>query len=138
MPSGALVHREGATDTHYVSAGRQPQVLLGNLEPMVRLGMSGILTSDGVDVVSENGAASIVAVAERLRPFAVVLDLDDVTAMELGERVRAAAPQTKVIFWARDEQEMRVFDPGTSTPRLIRSSVPEALRSELKLRTEGE
>jgi hypothetical protein len=109
-----------------------PCVLLGNLEPMVRLGMSDVLAPDGIEVVAAQQSASIVAVAERLRPTAVVLALDDVSAGELGEQVRTAAPQTKVILWARDEQEMQVFDPGSSMPRLIRSSLPEALRSELK------
>jgi DNA-binding NarL/FixJ family response regulator len=121
--------------------GDQPRVLLGNLEPMVRVGMSGILSSDGVDVVAEDHPASIVAQAERLRPDAVVLDLDDLSAVEVGARVRAAAPQTKVIFWARDEDEMHIFDPGSSEPRLITSAVSDALRSELKsrdARMEGE
>jgi DNA-binding NarL/FixJ family response regulator len=109
-----------------------PRVLLGNLEPMVRLGMSEALEQNGVEVlVDDEQPATLVAQAQRLRPDAVVLRLDDAETVELGERVRAVAPDTKLILWTRDEDEMHVFDPGSSTPRLIRNSVSEALHSEL-------
>jgi hypothetical protein len=36
-----------------------------------------------------------------------------------------------VILWARDETEMEVFDPGSSTPRRIRMGVSEALLVEV-------
>jgi DNA-binding NarL/FixJ family response regulator len=109
-----------------------PRVLLGNLEPMVRVGMAGVLERDGVEVVAnEDQPATIVAEAERLRPDVVVLRLDHAETLVLGEQVRAVAPNTKVILWALDEAEMQIFDPGSSTPRLIRSSVSEALRREL-------
>jgi len=121
---------------------KPPRVLLGNLEPMVRLGMSGVLEQDGVEVVvDDEQPATIVAQAERLRPDAVVLRLDDAETLVLGELVRAAAPNAKLILWALNEDEMQVFDPGSSVPRLIRSSVSQALRSELmprQGRREGE
>lgn len=120
---------------------RKRRVLLGNLEPMVRLGMSRVLSEDGVEVLAEEGQpADVVAHAKRLHPDAVVLALDDGGARELGEQVRAAAPDAKVILWARDETEMEVFDPGASAPRRIRTSVPATLRSEVgaeKTREEG-
>jgi DNA-binding NarL/FixJ family response regulator len=107
-------------------------VLLGNLEPLVRLGMSRVLGDDGVDVVAEEGQpADVVAHAKRLHPDAVVLGLDGGGGRELSEQVRAAAPDTKVILWARDETEMEVFDPGSTAPRRIRTSVSGALRSEV-------
>ncbi len=106
--------------------------MLGNLEPMVRLGMSKVLTDEGVEVVAEEGQPDdVVAHARRLHPDAVVLALDGGNSRELGEQVRAAAPDTKVILWARDETEMEVFDPGSSAPRTIRTSVSGALRSEV-------
>ena len=99
---------------------------------MVRLGMRRVLSGDGVEVVSEEGqAADVVAHAQRLHPDAVVLGLDGGEARELGEQVRAVAPGTKVILWARDETEMEVLDPGTSAPRRIRTAVSGALRSEI-------
>lgn len=111
---------------------KRPCVLLGNLEPLVRLGMSRVLGDDGVDVVAEEGqAADVVAHVMRLHPDTVVLGLDGSGGRELGERVRAVAPDTKVILWMRDETEMEVFDPGSSSPRRIRTSVSGALRSEV-------
>lgn len=120
---------------------KRPCVLLGNLEPMVRLGMSRVLEGEGVDVVAEEGPPpDVVAHVKRLHPDTVVLGMDGGTSRELGEQVRAAAPDTKVILWARDETEMEVFDPGSSAPRRIRSAVSGALRSEVgagKPRREG-
>ena len=43
---------------------------------------------------------------------------------ELGEQVRAAAPEAKVILWARDETEMEVFEPGSAAPRRVATAVP--------------
>ena len=114
------------------SEAKKPCVLLGNLEPLVRLGMSRVLGGDGVDVVAEEGQpADVVAHVMRLHPDTVVLGLDNQEGRELGEQVRAAAPDTKVILWTRDETEMEVFDPGSSAPRRIRTSVSGALRSEV-------
>jgi DNA-binding NarL/FixJ family response regulator len=120
---------------------KRPCVLLGNLEPMVRLGMSRVLGDEGIDVVAEEGGPpDVVAHVKRLHPDTVVLGMDGRTSRELGEEVRAAAPGTKVILWARDETEMQVFDPGSSSPRRIRTSVSGALKSEVgagKPREEG-
>jgi DNA-binding NarL/FixJ family response regulator len=99
---------------------------------MVRLGMSRVLEGDGVEVVAEEGPPpDVVAHAKRLHPDAVVLGMDGVISRELGEQVRAASPDTKVILWSRDETEMEVFDPGAVVPRRIRTSVSGALRSEV-------
>jgi DNA-binding NarL/FixJ family response regulator len=109
-----------------------PRVLLGNLEPMVRLGMTMVLKEDGIDVIGEEvRAAALVLMTGRLRPDAVVLDLGQAMSRELGDRVRAASPSTTVVFWARDEDVMEVVDPGASEPRRFVTPVPEELRSEL-------
>lgn len=113
---------------------KKRRVLLGNLEPIVQLGMSRVFQDDdGLEVVvSEDGQPSnVVAHAKRLHPDAVVLGLEAGESRELGEQVRTAAPGTKVILWARDEDEMEVFDPGSSSPRRIRTSVSGALRREV-------
>jgi DNA-binding NarL/FixJ family response regulator len=108
------------------------RVLLGNLEPMVRLGMIDVLSEDGVEVVGEEERPqALVLMAGRLRPDAVVLDLHHGSSRELGDRVRTASPDTKVILWARDEDAMEVLDPGATTPRRFFTAVPEELRSEL-------
>ena len=108
------------------------RVLLGNLEPMVRLGMIDVFEEEGIEVVGEEERPqALVLMAGRLRPDAVVLDLHHGSSRELGDRVRTASPETKVILWARDEDAMEVLDPGATTPRRFFTAVPEELRSEL-------
>ena len=110
----------------------RPRVLLGNLEPLVRLGMMDVLSEDGWELLGEEQRpAALVLMAGRLRPDVVVLDLLERSSRELCERVRMASPDTKVILWARDEDAMEVLDPGATTPRRIFDAVPEELRSEL-------
>jgi len=109
-----------------------PRVLLGNLDPVVTLGMTVVLEEDGIDVVGEEPRpAALVLMAGHLRPDAVVLDLEQAASRELSERVRAASPETTVVFWARDEDVMEVVAPGASEPRRVFTPVPEELRSEL-------
>jgi DNA-binding NarL/FixJ family response regulator len=109
-----------------------PRVLLGNLEPVVLLGMNAVLMEDGIDVIGEEGRpAALALMAGRLRPDAVVLDLGQPASRELSDRVRAACPEATVVFWARDEDVMEVVEPGAGEPRRILSPLPEELRSEL-------
>ena len=108
------------------------RVLLGPLEPMVRLGMTEVLREGGVEVIGhEERSETLVLMAGRLRPDAVVLDLLERSARELAERVRAAAPDVKVVLWARDEDAMEVLDPGAGSPRRFVSALADELRSEL-------
>jgi len=114
---------------------RRTCVLIGNLEPMLRLGMSRVLTGDGFDVVDEQGPpAEIVEQARRLNPDAVVLALTDSASRELGEEVRAAAPEAKVFLVARDETTMEVLGPGPAAPRRVHRAVSDAILSELSAR----
>jgi len=109
-----------------------PRVLLGNLDPVVTLGMTAVLEEDGIDVVGEEPRpAALVLMAGHLRPDAVVLDLGQAASRELSERVRDASPETTVVFWTRDEDVMEVVAPGASKPRRVFTPVPEELRSEL-------
>jgi DNA-binding NarL/FixJ family response regulator len=111
---------------------RRPRVLLGNLEPMVRLGMNQVLEEEGIEVIGEEERPqALVLMAGRMRPDAVVLDLGQGSSRALGERVRTASPETKVILWARDEDVMEVLDPGSTSPRRFYTAVSEELRSEL-------
>lgn len=114
------------------SKSQRPRVLLGNLEPMVRLGMSRVLEEQGVEVIGEEERPrALVLTAGRLRPDVVVLDYWHADSRELSGRVRAASPGTKVILWARDEEIMEVLDPGRSAPRRFFDAVPDELSSEL-------
>jgi DNA-binding NarL/FixJ family response regulator len=112
--------------------GSRRCVLVGDLEPMARLGMTRMLAESGVEVVAGDGRpSSLVDEARRLGPDAVVLALDSDSSRDVRERLAAAAPGAKVILWARDETEMQVFDPGSSAPRRIQTAVSDALLSEL-------
>lgn len=97
---------------------------------MTKLGMQKMLSSDGIEVVGDTDVA-LLAQVRRVIPDAVVLGLDDGMGRELGEQVRAAAPNAKVILWARDETEMQVFEPGSARPRRVGSGVRDALLNEL-------
>jgi DNA-binding NarL/FixJ family response regulator len=111
---------------------RPPRVLLGDLEPMTRVGMRKWLAEGGVEVVGEvDEPAAIVAESRRLAPDAVVLALGDGAGRMLGKQVRGAAPTVTVILWARDETEMEVLEPGTAPPRRVATGVPDALLREL-------
>ena len=109
-----------------------PRVLLGNVDPILRLGLVAVLTEAGMDVVAtEQHAQRIVSEAARLQPDAVVLDRDDDSSRILCERVRAASPGTTLILWTRDESLMEVLDPGPRRSRMVAPSRLEDLRSEL-------
>jgi DNA-binding NarL/FixJ family response regulator len=115
-----------------LTGSSRPRILLGNLEPMVCLGMSAVLREEGFEIVgSETRPAALLLMAGRLRPDAVLLDLAHAESRDIGERVRRASPETTVILWARDEDAMEVFDPGSTTPRRFHSELPEELRGEL-------
>ena len=114
----------------------RPRVLLGNLEPLVRMGMARALEDYGCDLVGDpDGSDDIVGQAEHLRPDAVVLDLDHGSTQELVLLVQSASPRSKLILWARDEDVMEVVDPGSATPRLIVDAVSDELHRELSSST---
>lgn len=110
---------------------RPPRVLLGNLAPMLRLGMSRMLAEQGVEVSEESRAGEVASAAARVHPDAIVLPLDDGAMDDLG-RARAAAPEAKLILWARDESEMHVYDAGRTLPRRVSAGTAGALLSELE------
>jgi DNA-binding NarL/FixJ family response regulator len=94
------------------------------------LGMTVVLEEEGIAIVGEEARpAALALMAGHLRPDAVVLDLEQATSRDLGERVRAAAPETTVVFWARDEDVMEVVDPGASEPRRVFDPEQQELRS---------
>ena len=109
-----------------------PSVLLGNLGPIMRLGMNRVLSEEGCHVVGqEDRPSAIVGEAHRLRPDVVVLDLDGGSAHQLGRLVAGASPDTTVVLWAREEDLMEVIDPVSPDSRRVSAPVLERLRSEL-------
>jgi AmiR/NasT family two-component response regulator len=111
---------------------RRPRILLGNLGPIMRMGMRRVLTESGCDVVGqEDRPSAIVGEVHRLRPDIVVLDLDGGSAHQLGHLVAGASPETTVVLWAREEDLMEVIDPVSVDSRRVSAPVLERLRSEL-------
>jgi AmiR/NasT family two-component response regulator len=109
-----------------------PRVLLGNLGPIMRLGMNRVLSEQGCQVVGhEDRPSAIIGAAHRLRPDIVVLDLDTGSSSELAQLVRGASPETTVVLWAREEDLMEVFEPASSASRLVSAPIVERLRGEL-------
>jgi DNA-binding NarL/FixJ family response regulator len=109
-----------------------PSVLLGNLGPIMRLGMTRVLSEEGCQVVGqEDRPSAIIGAAHRLRPDIVVLDLDNGSSHELAQLVRGASPETTVVLWAREEDLMEVLEPVWNTSRLVAVPIVERLRSEL-------
>src|SRR3954451_24616881 len=97
-----------------------PSVLLGNLGPIMRLGMNRVLSEEGCHVVGqEDRPSAIIGAAHRLRPDIVVLDLDNGSSHELAQLVRGASPETTVVLWAREEALRGVREPVWNTSRLV-------------------
>jgi DNA-binding NarL/FixJ family response regulator len=110
----------------------RPSVLLGNLGPIMRLGMKRVLIEQGCQVVGqEDRPSAIVGAAHRLHPDIVVLDLDNGSSYELAQLVCGASPETTVVLWAREEDLMEVLEPASSTSRLVSAPIVERLRGEL-------
>ena len=109
-----------------------PRVLLGNLGPIMRLGMNRVLSEQGCQVVGqEDRPSAIVGAAHRLHPDIVVLDLDGGSSNELAQLVRGASPETTVVLWAREEDRMQVLEPASSASRRMSAPIVERLRGEL-------
>jgi DNA-binding NarL/FixJ family response regulator len=97
-----------------------PRVLLGDLPPIMVIGMARLLSEDGAEVIGhENGPSSIVSAAGRMHPDVVVLDLRTEGARTLSSRVQQASPETKVILCDTDEDGMEVLDPGAESLRRV-------------------
>lgn len=95
--------------------------------------MMRVLEDGGLEIVGEDDLPdSLVEQVRRLQPDAIVLGIEVDSTGDLGERVRSAAPEAKVILWPRDETEMQVFDPGCSAPRRISGPATDALLMELR------
>lgn len=110
------------------------RVLLGDLAPIMAIGLRTVLEEDGIDVIGQESERSrIVRRAQRLQPDVVVLDFDRPGAQALASEIQRVALHTKVILWTRDETVMGVLDSVSDTPRLV-DVTGNGLRSELTSR----
>jgi DNA-binding NarL/FixJ family response regulator len=111
------------------------RVLLGDLAPIMALGLRTVLEEDGIEVIAqESERGRIVRRAQRLRPDVVVLDFDHDGARALAAEIRQVAPHTKVILWTRDETVMGVVESVSDAPRLVDLTSHVGLRTELSSR----
>ena len=109
------------------------RVLLGNLEPIVLIGMTRVLEEAGAEVIGhERHPSQIVTQAGLVQPDVVVLARDGLESQRLGQRVRAASAGSIVILWARDERIMEVLDVNSSEFRVVDESVAKQLRKEIR------
>jgi DNA-binding NarL/FixJ family response regulator len=115
-----------------VDRAQPTRVLLGNLEPIMLVGLQAVLAEDGIEVIGpERNPSRIVSEARRLQPDVVLLDLNQLDGRTLGEQIQGVAPRTKVIRWARDETVMEVLDPASDSARVVPLTARAGLRSEL-------
>jgi DNA-binding NarL/FixJ family response regulator len=104
-------------------------VLLGALDPILRLGIARALMEGGAAVVDHaTEADALVARAAESLPDAVVVGP---TPSGLSARLRVAAPAATVVVWRGDEETIEVLTPGTSAPRVVPAPAAERLHGEL-------
>ena len=106
-----------------------PRVLLGALDPILRVGIARALVEGGAAVVDHaTEADALVARAAESRPDAVVVGP---TPSGLTARLRVAAPAATVVVWRGDDEVIEVLAPGTSAPRVVPAPAAERLHREL-------
>ena len=117
------------TRTAVEAMSEPPRVLLGALDPILRVGIARALVEGGAAVVDHaTETDALVAHAAESLPDAVVVGP---RPSGLSARLRAAAPAATVIVWRGDEEVIEVLDPGTSAPRVIPAPAAERLHGEL-------
>jgi CheY-like chemotaxis protein len=110
-------------------ADAKPRVLMGTLDPILRVGVVRALLEGGASVIDgTDGTDALVERAARLAPDAVVLGAaaGGADGAELRERLRTAAPRATLVVW-RDAEQIEVLRPWASTPRVMSAPVPERL-----------
>lgn len=114
---------------------REPRVLLGPLEPLVRLGVSSTLSMHGhVEIVGEEDEGdAAVSAAGRLAPDVIILGGSPGATGSLGARLRQVAPGATLIFCPVDER-IEVLDPGASATRRSPAAAADPLHFELSRR----
>jgi hypothetical protein len=105
-----------------------PRVLLGALDPILRVGIARALVDGGAAVDHATEADALVARAAQSLPDAVVVGP---RPSGLSARLRVAAPAATVVVWRGEEEVIEVLTPGTSAPRVVPAPAAERLHGEL-------
>ena len=88
------------------------RVLLVDDHEIVRAGLRSVLTGAGIDIAGEAATVSgAISTAQRLKPDMVLMDvrLPDGSGVEACREIRAAHPETKVLFLTAFEDEDAMF-----------------------------
>lgn len=105
------------------------RVLIGALDPIVRVGIERALTDSGASVLAAKaGADALVAEAEAEAPNAIVVGNE---AAELSARLRRVAPAATVVVWRGNVEVIEVHEPGRDDPRIVPAPSAEGLCDEL-------
>jgi DNA-binding NarL/FixJ family response regulator len=116
------------------AADAKPRVLLGTLDPILRVGIVRALREGGASVIDGAGAGdALVERAAASAPDAVVLGAaaGGADGADLRARLRSAAPEATLVIWRNDAEQIEVLRPGASTPRVMSAPVAERLAVEL-------
>src|SRR3954465_13218433 len=138
-----LASASGGREGGDMASESGPRVLLGNLGPIMRLGMNPVLSEQGCRVVGqEDRPSAIIGAAHRLRPDIVVLDLDNGSPHERAHPPRGAPPPTPpppggappgggpppeppVVLGAGEKALREALEPVWNTSRLVAVPIVE-------------
>ncbi|PHQ52720.1 DNA-binding response regulator [Streptomyces cinnamoneus] len=119
------------------------RVLLADDEPMIRVGIRAVLSTDpGLEVVAEAGDGhEAVELVRRHRPDVAVLDIrmPRVNGIEAAARIRAAVPGTGVVMlttFGEDDYILQALSGGAAG-FLVKSGAPEELLAGVRAVAEG-
>jgi hypothetical protein len=132
MPEGLAAWLLAVGETRAVvpsASGLERRVLLGSLDPIVRVGIERALTERGVAVLrAVAGGDALVAEAAANAPNAIVVGNQ---LAGLSGRLRRAAPGATVVVWRGHVEIIEVHEPGHDAPRIVPAPAAEGLCGEL-------
>jgi hypothetical protein len=108
-------------------------VLLAGLSPILQVGIERALVDGGATVLDGELADpdALVRRAGESSPDAIVLGDGSSGSLELGARLRAAAPGTTLVLWRTDASVVAVLGPHSDSARVIPAPTAEELMNEL-------
>jgi NarL family two-component system response regulator LiaR len=127
-----------------VSEGTTIKVLLVDDHAVVRKGLRALFDrEEGIDVVGEaGGGEDAVAMAGRLRPDVVLMDLEmpGVDGTEATRRITEARPETRVVILTSHASEEAVFPALKAGAQgyLLKHSPPDDVLKAIRQAHEGE
>ena len=125
-------------------AGRPIRVLLVDDHAVVRKGLCALFEREpGIDVAGEaESGEQVVAMAERLRPDVILMDLEmpGISGAEATRRISAARPDAKIVVLTSHASEEDVFPAlkAGALGYLLKHSAPEDVLRAIRQAHRGE